>query len=213
MQLLFDRVAAYLATMGIKLQYQLNPKATTRDIDEAQTKLSLTLPKSYIDFTTQFANGFELSWRAKRGPSASFAMSTLRSSSEELLGMRESRFYNDAAARAYGFPFVDDSELALHTNRRMHNWLPIHAVGNGDSFSIDLNPHGSGNLIFDQHDWLDGGTGNNGYLMSDDFPSFLRSWGEVCFSRPRSLWWKSVIGTSGVAWDSDEFDDRFRIKG
>lgn len=208
---MLDSVAKHLATMGIKLRYKLNPTVATRDIEEAQAKLGLELPDSYTAFITRFANGFDLSWRAKRGPSASFEMSSLQSSCEGLLGMRDWRVYDEAGAREYGFPFVDDSELALHTNRRMRNWLPVHAVGNGDFFSIDLNPGGCGKLIFDQHDWLDGGTGNNGCVMSEDLPSFLESWAGVCFSQPRSLWWMSVIGSSGVTWGSDEFDDRFRV--
>jgi len=207
----FERVRNHLSPMGIKLRCKLNPKATTRDVDNAHSRLGLALPQSYVEFVTQVANGFELSWRLKEGPFASFEMASLDASTDGMLGMREWRFYDDAAAAAYGFPYVDDSALAMKTNKLMHNWLPIHAEGNGDNFSINLNAGACGKLIFDQHDWLDGGTGNNGFVMSSDLPSFLESWANVCFSQPKGLWWKSVIGSDGVTWNSNEFDNRFRI--
>ena len=180
-----DRVRKHLSTMGIKLRCKLNEKATMRDVDDANSRLGLALPESYVEFITQVANGFELSWRSKEGPFASFEMASLDASTDGMLGMRDGRFYDDAAAAAYGFPYVDDSALAFETNKRMHNWLPIHAEGNGDNFSIDLNSGECGKLIFDQHDWLDGGTGNNGFVMSSDLPSFLASWASVCFSQPK----------------------------
>jgi len=198
--------------MNIELRCQLNPKSTTRDVDAAQKRLGFALPESYIEFITRLANGLELSWHADESPFASFEMATLQSSIDGALGMRDWRFYDDAAARKYGFPYVDDSELAMVTNRLMHNWIPIHAEGNGDHFSINLNPDGFGAVIFDQHDWLDGGTGHNGYIMAADLPAFIESWSAVCFSRPRSLWWKSVLYENGVNWGSNEFDDRFRVK-
>lgn len=206
-----EQVRSHLRTMGIKIHCKLNPKATMRDVDNANSRIGLALPESYVEFITQVANGFELSWRSKekKGPFASFEMTSLDASIDGMLGMREWRFYDDTAAAAYGFPYVDDSALAIETNKRMHNWLPIHPEGNGDNFSIDL--ESGGKLILDQHDWLDGGTGDNGFLMASDLPSFLESWANVCFSYPQGLWWKSVIGSDGVTWTSDEFDNRFRI--
>ncbi|MEX0867872.1 MAG: SMI1/KNR4 family protein [Pirellulales bacterium] len=211
MQPLIDGVAAHLASMGIKLHCKLNGKATAGDIDTALKRLGIPLPASYVEFITQFSNGIELSWNADGASFASFEMATLESSIDGALGMRDWRFHDDEAARDYGFPYVDDSKLAVETNRQMHNWIPIHAEGNGDNFSINLNPDGFGNVIFDQHDWLDGGTGHNGYFMAPDLPTFIESWAAVCFSHPKSLWWKSVIGEDGVNWNSDEFDDRFRV--
>lgn len=207
-----DSVAAHLARMGIKLHCKLNGKATGRDIDTAEKRFGISLPVSYVEFITQFSNGVELSWNTNGAPFAGFKMSTLESSINGALGVRDWRFYDDAAARDYGFPYVDDSKLAIKTNRQMHNWIPFHAEENGDIFSINLNPDGFGNVIFDQHDWLDGGTGHNGYFMAPDLPSFIESWSAVCFSHPKCLWWKSVIGADGVNWNSNEFDDRFRVR-
>jgi len=212
MQAIIDRVATHLADIGIKLQCDLNPTATTVVVDAAQKRIGLALPESYIEFITQFANGLRITWNADDGPFASFEMETVESSTRGAMEMRNWRFYDDDAARDYGFPYVDDSDLASATNRLMHNWIPVHAEGNGDNFSINLNPNGFGSVIFDQHDWLDGGTGRNGCLMSSDFPSFFASWGSVCFCPPKSLLWKSVLAENGVNWVCNEFDDRFRLK-
>ena len=93
----------------------------------------------------------------------------------------------------------------------MHYWLPFQAEGNGDFLSINLNRAGQGQTVFDQHDWLDGGTGENGFQMADNLSEFVNSWAAVCFSLPKHLWWKSVLTDTGVDWSSDQFDDRFRI--
>ena len=210
-----DKVSSHLDAIGIKLECAINPSVPPREVEAAQKRLGLSFPEAYIQFVTNFSNGLQLSWDAGDDEGASFArfeMATLESSIDGILGMRDWRFYDEAAAENYGFPYVDDSEAALLTNRQMHNWIPFHAEGNGDNFSINLNGDGFGNVIFDQHDWLDGGTGHNGFLIAVDFYNFFDSWAQVCFSQPSGLRWKSVIGENGVDWSSDEFEDRFRLK-
>ncbi len=211
MQVVIDRVSKHLASLGIRLKCALNPTADPAEIDAAQERIGQPLPSSYIQFVTQFANGLSLSWSTDAEPFASFDMEDVDSAVSGALSMRDWRFYNEESARKYGFPYVDDSELALVTNRLMRNWIPLHAVGNGDNFSLNLNEDGFGNVIFDDHSWLDGGSGDNGFLMAADFPTFFESWGAVCFCQPKSLWWKSVLTDNGVNWDSDQFDDRFRL--
>ena len=211
MQNTLDRVAVYLENLNVKLLCELSPKATQDDLNTAQEQAGLALPESYITFLTQFANGLELSWVCEGAFSTTADVAPVESSIGGMLGMRDWRLYDDDAAREYGFPYVDDPEQALETNRLMHNWIPFHAVGNGSNFSINLNNDGFGHVIFDQHDWLDGGTGYNGFMMSSDLPSFFESWASVCFSQPQSLDWKSVIDDDGVKWDSSEFDDRLRL--
>ena len=209
---LFERVANHLANRGVESEIALSPVASMEDVDTLQRRLGLGLPDSYTGFITSVANGFEASWSAADRVFASMGMTSIDSSIEGVFAMRDWRFYDEAAARDYGFPHVDDSELAFETNRRMHNWLPIHALGNGDNISIDLNPDRLGRVILDQHDWLDGGTGYNGSVLGEDLPSFLAAWAKVCFATPKSLWWKSVINEQGVDWQSDEFDDWFRLQ-
>ncbi|QDS89511.1 SMI1 / KNR4 family protein [Rosistilla ulvae] len=212
MQNILDRVAKHLADAGIVLSVELNPPATTGDIDAAQSRIGFALPPAYVEFVTQFANGLTLYWTSDDDPFGSFELEPVANSVGGALEMRDWRFYDDDAARKYGFPYTDDSDLALVTNRLMHNWIPLHAEGNGDNFSLNLNPEGFGNVLFDHHSWLDGGTGANGFLMANDFTSFFESWSTVCFAQPKSLWWKSVLTDGGVDWASDQFDDRFRLK-
>ncbi len=208
----FEKVRNDLSALGIEFHCDLNPAATMGDIDQANAQLGRSLPDSYVDFVTTCANGFEVSWRTKDGPFSAFVMESLESSTEGMLSMLNWRFYDEAAAKEYGFPHTDDPELAMRTNERMHRWFPFHQVGNGDYFSIDMNQDRFGVVILDQHDWLDGGTGDNGFIMASDLPSFFRAWGNVCFVEPRELYWKSVIGSNGIDWDSEQFDDRFCIK-
>jgi hypothetical protein len=125
--------------------------------------------------------------------------------------MRDWRLYSDDAALEYGFPHVKDSQLALRTNQMMHKWLPFHRVGNGDFLSVNVNSDGFGNVIFDAHDWLDGGTGDNGFLMAPDLMTFFEQWGNVCFCPPKTLWWKSVLTNDGIDWESEHFDREFRL--
>ena len=211
MQKTLDRVAEHLAGAGISLNVELNRPATDGDIDSAELRIGFTLPPDYVEFVTQFANGLSLSWSTDDGPFASFELEPVANSVGGALEMRDWRFYDDAAAREYGFPYTDDPELALVTNGLMHNWIPLHTEGNGDNFSLNLNPEGFGHVVFDHHSWLDGGTGANGFLMANNFTSFFESWAIVCFAQPRSLCWKSVLTDGGVDWASSEFDDRFRL--
>jgi cell wall assembly regulator SMI1 len=211
MQVVIDRVSKYLAKFGVRLGYSLNPTADQAAIEAAQERMGLPLPSSYIEFVTQFANGLSLSWSTDDGVCAAFNMEDVETSVNGALSMRDWRFYSEEAARKYGFPYVDDSNLALVTNRLMHNWIPLHAEGNGDNLSLNLNRDGFGNVVFDDHSWLDGGTGANGDLMATDLPTFFQQWGEVCFCQPKSLWWKSVLTDAGVNWESEQFDDRFRL--
>ena len=211
MQEILDRVSKHLSSVGIALHAKLNPTANASDIESAQTRIGFSLPPDYVDFVTRLANGLSISWASDDGPFASFELESVGDSVGGALEMRDWRFYDDEAAREYGFPYTDDPKLALDTNRSMHNWIPLHAEGNGDNFSLNLNPDGYGNVVFDHHSWLDGGTGANGFLMGTTLTYFLESWANVCFVQPRSLWWKSVLTESGVDWASSEFDDRFRL--
>ena len=211
MQELLDRVSAHLSSLGISLDAELNPTATTSDIETAQKRIGFSLPADYIDFVTRFADGLSISWSTDDGPFAAFELESVGNSVDGALEMRDWRFYDADAAREYGFPYTDDPELALETNRLMHNWIPLHAEGSGDIFSLNLNPDGFGNVVFDHHSWLDGGTGANGILMGKTFTAFFESWATVCFAQPKSLWWKSVLSDTGVNWASSEFDDRIRL--
>lgn len=211
MQKLFQQVASHLSGSGITPEMSFQPPADSDDISYAERQLDLSLPPTYVEFVTTVADGLSVHWHAGDRTLACFEMEPLHSSVEGLLGFRDWRLFSEDKAKEYGFPHVADPEIAMTTNRLMHYWLPFQQEGNGDYLSVNLNRAGEGQVIFDQHDWLDGGTGENGFFMADTISEFIESWASVCFSLPRSLWWKSVLTEKGVDWDSDEFDPRFRI--
>ena len=101
-----DKVSSHLEAIGAKLECALNPSVTSREVDAAQKKLGLPLPDTYVQFITNFSNGLQLSWDAGDDGGARFArfeMATLESSIDGVLGMRDWRFYDEAAAESYGF--------------------------------------------------------------------------------------------------------------
>jgi hypothetical protein len=94
----------------------------------------------------------------------------------------------------------------------MWSWLPFHQEGNGDQFCIDLGDP-SRPVVFDQHDWLDGGTGDNGHILASNFREFISDWGRVCFQAPESLYWPSCfLPEGGVDWAGPQFRDPFRVE-
>ena len=114
----------------------------------------------------------------------------------------------------YAYPHVKDPALARRTAERMRHWLGFHTEGNGDRFCVDtsLDP---APVVFDQHDWYDGGTGENGRRLADSLLQFFKDWAQVCFQSPRSLWWPSVFKKdgAGIDWSSAEFREPFRLPG
>jgi hypothetical protein len=60
---------------------------------------------------------------------------------------------------------------------------------------------------------MDGGTGENGWIMAPNFAEFFREWAAVCFQNPKSLWWKSAIGPEGVDWRGEQFNQELRLRG
>jgi hypothetical protein len=113
---------------------------------------------------------------------------------------------------SYDFRYTKDPKLAKRTALRMRKWLLFHDEGNGDGFGLDtaIDPPP---VVFDKHDWYDGGTGENGHVLGRSLLEFYTSWASVCFQFPRSLYWPSVFNTSGdgVNWASDEFREPFRL--
>jgi hypothetical protein len=124
---------------------------------------------------------------------------------------RQYALYAPEKAEQYGFPYTENPELAKRTAARMWDWLPVIAEGNGDLICVDLGVP-SHPVIFHQHDWMDGGTGDNGHLLADNWGEFLAKWATVCFQFPKSLWWPSAFKPGGgIAWEGEQFRDPFRI--
>ena len=119
--------------------------------------------------------------------------------------------YSPERAEEYGFPYTKDPILAKRTAARMWNWLPVIEEGNGDSICLDLDAP-SCPVVFDKHDWMDGGSGDNGHPLAPNWRAFLLGWGSVCFQVPDGLYWPWCFRPGGgVAWDSESFRSPFRI--
>src|SRR5262245_51482257 len=71
----------------------------------------------------------------------------------------------------YEFQYTDDPKRAKKTALCMRKWLPFHDDGNGDRFCLDTATRGAP-VIFDRHDWMDGGTGDNGHRLGESLLGF-----------------------------------------
>jgi len=61
-------------------------------------------------------------------------------------------------------------------------------------------------VILNQHDWLDGGTGENGFPMAPSWSAFLEGWATVYFQFPRHMMWSdTLIPGVGCDWAGPEF--------
>jgi hypothetical protein len=59
-------------------------------------------------------------------------------------------------------------------------WMPFYDEGNGEGFCLDtaLEP---ALVVFEQQDWYDGGTCENGHRLTDSLLQFYTDWAQVCF--------------------------------
>src|SRR5205085_1610516 len=80
---------------------------------------------------------------------------------------------------SYDFRNTKNPALARRTALRMRKWLRFHDEGNRDHFAFDMGARGCP-VVFDQHDWYDGGTGENGHRLGRSLLAFYREWSKVC---------------------------------
>jgi hypothetical protein len=112
----------------------------------------------------------------------------------------------------YEFAHVEDSALAKRTALKMRKWLPLWGIGNGDCLCLDASADPSP-VLFNKHDWYDGGSGGNGHKIAESLIDFYSDWARVCFQFPSRLWWAGVFNKNGegIDWASDEFREPFRL--
>lgn len=215
---LFNSVQSHLERQGVECQIQVGKIASDKAISKIESKLSIQIPDELKEFYQSVGNGYTFFWEANTGDSRKsittlLQVPTLANLASMYVGWREMVLYTPEAAEKYGFPYTEDPALAKQTAARMWHWLPVIEEGNGDMFSLDLSMPG-GPVIFDRHDWMDGGTGNNGHLLASNFKTFLIAWGGVCFQSPESLYWPSCLRPEGgIDWDNEQFRSPFRVAG
>jgi hypothetical protein len=207
---LFQRAAKHVESQGCEVTFVRGRPVTKAAVGKARKTSILPLPDSLIAFYEEVGNGLEFSWSVEDdgGPSALLTIPKLTEVIAIFLnGMNERQEWDDTNAYA----FTDNPKLARRTALKMRKWLGFYEVGNGDRFCFDTAALGSP-IVYDQHDWMDSGTGANGHQLGPSLDSFLASWSKVCFQSPSRLWWPGVFHKRrGVDWRSDEFREPFRL--
>ncbi len=212
---LFGRVRARLDELGVQATFGTGrPVIECWDVWEVQDTIGRSIPDTLRLFYLEMGDGLTFRWQApgedENGPFAKLEIPSLRSLGWAYHAWRDVVLYTPEKAESYGFPHTEDPALAKRTAGRMWDWIPVLAEGNGDTICIDLGSP-SAPVIFHKHDWLDGGTGDNGFLMAESWGAFLSGWAGVCFQRPRSMFWASALGPSGVEWGGEQFREPFRL--
>jgi cell wall assembly regulator SMI1 len=212
---LFDTVRQHLESLAIATEIISGAVATDDAIAQLEATIGCRLPADVRDFYQTVGDGFSLAWQsdadASGQPFAALIVPPLEDVLRTYTEWRDTMLYTPEKADAYGFPSTDDPALAKRTAARMWHWLSIIDEGNGDTLCIDLSDS-DGPVIFNQHDWLDGGTGDNGHPLAANWRAFLIAWGSVCFQFPKDLYWPSCFHKlGGVDWNSDEFREPYRI--
>lgn len=208
---LFERVAEHVRRQGVKVRFKRGKALTTSTIEHVRSKALIPIPESMAEFFLEMGDGIEFAWNAggDRGPLANLEFPQLKDCVLETLDQVSWRteWQDD-----YDFRYAQNPALAKQTALRMRRWMPFYDVGNGDRFCLDT-AYDPAPVVFDKHDWHDGGAGENGHRLADSLSDFFQDWAQVCFQFPRSLRWPTVLNKdrAGVEWTSMEFREPFRL--
>jgi hypothetical protein len=208
---LFERAADHVRRQRVKVTFERGKPLSAAAIERVIARAVIPIPPSMAGFYAEVGDGLVFAWEAKgkRAPHANHEVPPLAELTPKSLDdIRWRTEWNDD----YDFRFTKDPALAKRTAMRMRRWLPFHHEGNGDRFCLDTAADPAP-VVFDRHDWYDGGTGDNGPVMGRSLLDFYTGWSAVCFQSPESLYWPRVLRPSigGVDWNSPEFRDPFRI--
>lgn len=208
---LFEQVVAHVRRQGVKVTFKRGKPLTESTIDHARAKTLIPIPTSMAEFYAEVGDGMEFAWTTK-GDRTPFANHEFPKLTDRVLESFEKLSWKTEWKDDYDFQYTKNPALAKQTALKMRKWMPFHDEGNGDGFCLDtaLDP---APVVFDQHDWYDGGSGENGHRLGESLLQFYTDWAQVCFQYPRSLWWPSVFNKTGVGidWNSSEFHEPFRL--
>ncbi len=216
-QRLLDAVRHHVERQGVECAAPSGKPASEKAVAAVEAKLKVRLPTELREFYRTVADGYAMFWQADpddaNQPFGGLQVPKLSSLAEMYSGWRGMALYNSEQAEKYGFPYTKDPALAKRTAARQWHWLPVINEPNGDLICLDLSAPG-GPVIFHKHDWLDGGTGDDGHLLAPSWREFLMGWGSVCFQFPDGLYWPSCFRPGGgVAWGNECFRSPFRMVG
>lgn len=209
---LFDRVISHVKKEGLKVTFKRGKPLSRAVIEKSRQRSVIPIPLSLAEFYQEVGDGMLLHWAAK-GERAAFSRIQISKIGDCVISSLESIKWRTEWDDNYEFKFTKDPKLAKKTAIKMRRWLPLHGEGNGDYFCLDTASDPTP-LVYDCHDWFDGGTGKNGHVLGATLLKFFEEWAQVCFQQPHTLWWPNVFKKSdhGINWRSKEFCDPFRLK-
>lgn len=204
---LFRCVRRYVRELGAETTFRRGPSLTVDHVERVCGTSAIPVPNSVADLYLECGDGVYFSWE-HGDASAAVSLPPLSDLAVPSLDKVNWRIeWSDT----YDFRYTRDPTLAKQTAMRMRQWLPIFEEGNGDSMCVDT-ASDPAPVVFNRHDWFDGGTGENGHVLGDSLLGFLTAWSSVCFQGPGGHWWPSVFRqTGGIDWSNAEFRDPFRL--
>lgn len=209
---LFERVADHVRRQGVTASFHRGKALSASVIQRASMKALIPIPSSMADFYAEVGDGMVFYWAVEgdHAPFAGHEFPKLEDRTVESLDdlIRWKIEWDDD----YDFRHTENPTLAKQTALKMREWLPFHDEGNGDQFCLDTSIEPAP-VVFDQHDWFDGGSGENGHRLGGSLIEFYTAWAQVCFQLPSGLWWPNVFIKSGegVNWSSEQFREPFRL--
>lgn len=210
---LFEQVADRVRSQGVKVVFERGKPLAASAIQRACAKSVIPIPASLAEFYAEVGDGLRFAWKSKKHGNA-FANYEVPGLEGCVVESFESVTWRTEWDDTYAFRGTADPVLAKQTALKMRKWMRFYDQGNGDMFCLDtaVDP---APVVFDKHDWFDGGTGENGHRLADSLLQFFTCWAQVCFQFPRTCWWPTVLRKDGpyVDWRSDEFREPFRLPG
>jgi len=209
---LVNEVAVHLAYFGIAMERKLAPPATLNEVSQAEASIGAMLPEELRALYLEYANGFYCRWAVGNDFQDANECGSLEIPSlPKLVSYREPYvdFWMcslDVTAEPC-FRNVDRNKVQ-ETIARMQHWLPFCEEACGDQFCIDLR---DSKVVYNEHDWFDGGDGTNGHILAATFAGFITKWARVCFTSPISQYWPDAFTPDGIDWTSVHFDARYII--
>jgi len=197
----------YLETSGCVVAIEFGPEIS----DEVSiAEMSTTMPESVQQIYRQIGDGLTFSWQSPVWDQLPFGDECESAAIEfpewRMLVGRAAEYangwYRYETFEGYN---VTDAALAGETAARMLNWTWFHEEPNGDRLCIDL---ATSEVVYDQHDWFDAGTGANGHVMAVDIVTFLSHWARACFATPTGSYWPDTFIETGIDWRSTFFPRR-----
>jgi cell wall assembly regulator SMI1 len=214
---LLDAVRRHVEQQGVGCAISGGKPASEKAVAATEGKLKVRLPAELQEFYRTVADGYAMFWQADENdakqPFGGLEVPKLSALAEMYSAWRGMALYTPEQSDKYGFPYTKDPALAKRAAARQWHWLPVIEEGNGDLICVDLSAPG-GSVVFHKHDWLDGGSGDDGHPLAPSWRAFLANWGSVCFQLPDGLYWPSCFRQGGgVVWDSEMFRSPFRFAG